>query len=254
MATLDAIGYSTESASWSEQREQLILENLPQVNWIAARIHEKLPGGVALEDLISVGIIGLISAIDNFDPARNAQLKTYAEYKIRGAILDSVRGLDGIPAHKRKRLKMVQAAMSALEQRLHRAPTEEEISKELGIDLGEYRDWLLDLRGITVGSLDAPMTGDGSSLLTYLFDRDSQSPAELLERNELEKLIEDGIQHLPENERLVLDLYYRQELNMREIASILHLHITRISQLRAQAVLRLRTSIAKRWPTGKGIF
>ena len=106
----------------SEEREALILEHLPQVNWIAARIHEKLPPSVELDDLISAGIVGLLAAVDNYDPSRNATLKTYAEYKIRGAILDSIRGLDGIPTHKRKRVRLVQEAIQSAEQKLQRSP------------------------------------------------------------------------------------------------------------------------------------
>src|ERR1700722_7890649 len=132
----------------TDERERLILEHLPNVRWIAIRIHEKLGGSVTLEDLISAGVIGLINAVDSFDPGFNAKLKTYAEHRIRGAILDSIRGMDGIPPHKRKRMKQMQAAIAKLEQVLQRAPEEEEIAAELGIGLQDYRDSLLELRGI----------------------------------------------------------------------------------------------------------
>src|SRR5580658_2583067 len=155
MATSTLFTY-TDPAEHLARREQLILDHLPQVRWIATRFHEKLPENTCLEDLISTGIIGLINAIDNFDPTLNVRLKTYAEYRIRGAILDSVRGMDGIAPHKRKRLKQVQAAMDALEQRLQRTPAEEEIAAELGIGHKEYQEWLLELRGVSIGSLDAP--------------------------------------------------------------------------------------------------
>src|SRR5947209_11823795 len=110
------------------ERDALILEHLPQVNWIATRIHEKLPPTIELDDLISAGIVGLLAAVDNYDPSHNASLKTYAEYKIRGAILDSIRGLDGIPTHKRKRVKQVQEAIAAAERKLKRSPEEQEIA------------------------------------------------------------------------------------------------------------------------------
>src|SRR3954454_19320537 len=116
-----------------QERDELILEHLPQVNWIATRIHEKLPPTVQLDDLISAGIVGLLAAIDRYDPSHNASLKTYAEYKIRGAILDSIRGLDGIPSHRRKHVKQVQAAISVAEQRLKRTPSDEEIASQLGL-------------------------------------------------------------------------------------------------------------------------
>src|SRR6202051_1418997 len=149
MATVSALSYAEQPENAVASREQLILDHLPQVNWIATRIYEKLSGNTTLEDLISIGIIGLINAIDNFDPSFNVKLKTYAEYKIRGAILDSVRGMDGIAPHKRKRLKLVQNAMGALEQRLQRAPSEEEIATELGVPHREYQEWLVELRGIS---------------------------------------------------------------------------------------------------------
>ena len=111
----------------AQEREALVLGHLPQVNWIALRIHEKLPVTVELDDLISAGVLGLLAAIDNYDPRYNASLKTYAECKIRGAILDSIRGLDGIPSHKRKRVKQVQQAIARAEQKLQHTPSEDEI-------------------------------------------------------------------------------------------------------------------------------
>jgi len=254
MATPSTLSYS-EQPGVTPTREQLILEQLPQVNWIATRIHERLPGNTSLEDLISTGIIGLINAIDNFDPAFNVKLKTYAEYKIRGAILDSIRGMDGIAPHKRKRIKLVQAAMDALEQRLKRVPAEEEIAQELGIPHREYQEWLAELRGVSIGSLDAPLSEDDSrSLLSYIADDEDKSPAMILERAELQKLIQQGLEKIPGPERIVLDLYFRQGQNLREIGAIMDLHITRISQIKAQAILRLRTFIERRWPTPRGVY
>src|SRR5665213_2840263 len=120
MASLSTLSYSTPQAEPSSERERLILEHLPQVRWVASRIHEKLSDNTSLEDLVSIGIVGLINAIDNFDPQFNVKLKTYAEHKIRGAILDSLRGLDGVPAHKLKHLTHSQATVGALEQRVQR--------------------------------------------------------------------------------------------------------------------------------------
>src|ERR1700722_19672588 len=255
MGTLTTSAYSEQPENITATRERLILDHLPQVNWIATRIHEKLPGNTNLEDLVSIGIIGLINAIDTFDASFNVKLKTYAEYRIRGAILDSIRGMDGIAPHKRKRLKLVQAAMDTLEQRLQRAPGEEEIAAELGIGHKEYQEWLLELRGITIGSLDAPQKeGDSRTLMHYVASPEDDSPARLLERAELEKLIQEGLSKMPRVEGLVLDLYYRQGQNIREIAPILDLHITRISQIKAQAVLRLRNYIERRWPTPRGVY
>ncbi len=236
-----------------EERDALILEHLPQVNWIATRIHERLPPSVELEDLISAGVVGLLAAVDNFDPTRNTTLRTYAEYKIRGAILDSIRGMDGIPTHKRKRLKQVQRAVAAAEKRLQASPPEEEIAAELGIPLTEYQQWMLELRGVSLGSLQV-IDGEEVDILQFISDDDEATPARILERAELERVVANGMKKMPENERTVLSLYYREELNLREIASVMNLHTTRISQLRAQGIIRLRALMEHKWPTERGLY
>jgi RNA polymerase sigma factor for flagellar operon FliA len=236
MASLGTIAYSGPAADPSSERERLILEHLPQVRWVATRIHEKLPDSTCLEDLVSIGIVGLINAIDNFDPQFNVKLKTYA-----------------VPAHKRKRLKQIQATVGTLEQRLQRAPAEEEIAAELGISLHAYQESLLELRGVSLGSLDAaPRREDSRSLIHFIATPEENSPARMLERSELEKLIAEGLKKMPRVEGMVLDLYYRQELGIREIAPILNLHITRVSQIKAQAILRLRNYLERHWPASKG--
>jgi RNA polymerase sigma factor FliA len=244
--------YATVERS-PEERENLILEHLPQVNWIATRIHEKLPPSVELDDLISAGVVGLLSAIDNFDPARNTTLRTYAEYKIRGAILDSIRGLDGIPTHKRKRVKLVQQAIAAAERRLQASPSEEDIAAELNVPLAEYQQWMVELRGVSLGSIQV-VDGEEVDLLQLVSDSDELTPSRILERAELERVLAEGMKKMPENERTVLSLYYKEELNLREIASVMNLHTTRISQLRAQAILRLRALMEYKWPTPRGLY
>src|SRR5258708_22971252 len=131
-------GYSDRDNMTEERREELILEHLPQVRLIARRIHERLPDSISLDDLVSTGVLGLISAIDNFDPVHNVKLKTYAEYKIRGAILDSLRGLDWAPRQKRRKSKQIEAAIAVVEQRLQGPASEDEIAAELDITLEEY--------------------------------------------------------------------------------------------------------------------
>src|SRR5580692_2190845 len=143
--------HSPAAERTSGERERLILEHLPQVRLIARRIHERLPESVNLDDLISTGTLGLIAAIDRFDPHHNVKLKTYAEYKIRGAILDSLRGLDWAPRQQRRRSKQIEAAITAAEQRLHRSPTEDEIARQLGLTIEEYHTWLIDVRGLNLG-------------------------------------------------------------------------------------------------------
>ncbi|MGI8991828.1 MAG: FliA/WhiG family RNA polymerase sigma factor [Bryobacteraceae bacterium] len=233
----------------TEQRDLLILEHLPQVRLIARRIHERLPNNIGIDDLISTGTIGLISAIDNFDPSQNVKLKTYAEYRIRGAILDGLRGLDWAPREKRKMSRRIQAAITAAEQRLRRVPGEEEIAAELGLTVDEYHQWLVEIEGLQMGDLEqSPSDEDGYNLLQFVPGDDSNLPSRILEKSELEKLVAEAIEKMPKIERTVLSLYYREELNLREIAGIMELHLSRISQLKSQAILRLRCSMEKRWP------
>jgi RNA polymerase sigma factor for flagellar operon FliA len=241
----------------AEDREQLILDHLPQVRLIARRIHERLPESVNLDDLVSTGVVGLISAIDRFDPTLNVKLKTYAEYKIRGAILDSLRGLDWAPRQQRKRSKQIEAAISQSEQRLHRTPTEEEIAQQLGLSIAEYHEWLVEVRGLNLGSLESSSSSsdDESSrdLLRYISGDEEELPSRLLERSELQRLLAESISRMPEIEKTVLSLYYYEEMTLREISKIVRLHESRISQLKSQAVLRLRAYMEKRWPTARGM-
>jgi RNA polymerase sigma factor for flagellar operon FliA len=224
-----------------EERERLILEYLPKVRWIAAAIHERLPAGTTEEDLVSTGVLGLISAIDSFDPGRDVALWTYAEYKVRGAILDSVRGLDGVAEHKRRRVKQVQEAISLAEQRLGRTPQDDEIAAELGIGINQYHELLLDLKGVSLGSLDSCASGDdGPALVRFIADPNARTPAEIFERRELERLLEKGISVLPEPEQMVLHLYFQEELTLAEVGKVMSLHYSRVSQLKSQALLRLR--------------
>ncbi len=232
-----------------ELREKLILDHLPQVKLIARRIHERLPVSVSLDDLISTGVVGLIAAIDRYDASHDVKLKTYAEYKIRGAILDSLRGLDWAPRQQRKRAKLIEAAIAALEQQHQRMPVEEEIAAHLGLSISEYQDWLSEARGLTLGSLENAGTEDeGCDLLRYLADSDEDWPSQIVERAELERLLADAIEKMPGLERTVLSLYYYEEMTLREIAKIVDLHESRISQLKSQAILRLRSYVQKRWP------
>lgn len=237
----------------AEERERLILEHLTQVKLIARRIHERLPESVSIEDLISTGTIGLIAAIDRFDPTHNVKLKTYAEYKIRGAILDSLRGLDWAPRQQRKRAKQIESAISVIEQRVHRTPTEDEIAQELGLDLAAYHEWLVEIRGVNLGSLECASPDDeGHDLLRYISDNEDNWPSRLLEKSELQKLLAEAIDKMPSTEKTVLSLYYQEELTLREIAKIVNLHESRVSQLKSQGILRLRAYIEKRWPLKKG--
>jgi len=234
-------------------REELILEHLSQVRLIARRIHERLPVSVSLDDLISTGVLGLISAIDRYDPSHQVKLKTYAEYKIRGAILDSLRGLDWAPRQQRRRAKLIESAIAVLEQALQRAPLEEEIAKKLQLSVREYQDWLSEVRGLTLGSLEnSGGEEEGKDLLRYIADTEEDWPSNLYERAELVRILAETIERMPHIEKTVLSLYYYEEMTLREIAKIVDLHESRISQLKSQAILRLRSFMTKRWPHQRG--
>jgi RNA polymerase sigma factor for flagellar operon FliA len=247
--------YSCEvDHSVTEDRELLIIEHLPQVRLIARRIHERLPGHVSLDDLISNGTIGLISAIDNFDPSQKVKLKTYAEYRIRGAILDGLRGMDWAPRGRRKLSRQIENAIASSEQRLGRVPSEEEIASELNISVEEYREWLVDTENLQIGDLEfSAAEGDGYNILKYVSDPESRQPSKIAERAALESLLASQIARMPKVERTVLSLYFYEEMSLKEIGQIMDLHVSRISQLKTQAILRLRCVLQKRWPGVSGI-
>ena len=236
----------------AEERERLILEHMPQVQLIARRIHETLPGNVCLDDLVSSGVVGLIMAIDNYDPAQAVKLKTYAEYKIRGAILDSLRGMDWASRHRRKKYKEIEAAISSAEKKLHRQPSEEEIAAELNLTLIEYRARLVEVQGLTLGSLEMTVGPEQGQDLLSIIPSDDELPSATLERSELERLITHAINELPEAEKLILALYYQEELTLREIGDIVNLRVSRVSELKTNSILRLRAYVAQQWPTPRG--
>src|ERR1700719_2521453 len=223
--------YGSAGAAFSaEERERLILAHVPCVRHIARRIHKRLPKSVSLDDLVSTGVIGLISAIDRFNRMQKATLRTYAEYKIRGAILDGLRGLDWAPRRLRKRVKQIGAAISMAEQRLRRSPDEEEVAKELGLTIDQYRHWLIALNGLNLERLE----------------NQEVSTSHSVQSGELRVLFNVAISKLPNVERSVLHLYYYEQLRLREIAEILGVSDVRISQLKRQAILRLCSSFNTR--------
>jgi RNA polymerase sigma factor for flagellar operon FliA len=245
--------YQADIAEYTvEEREKLILDQMPQVRHIARRIHETLPGNVCLDDLISSGIVGLITAVDNFDSSQPVKLKTYAEYKIRGAILDSLRSMDWASRHRRKKYKDIEAAISSAGKKLQRSPTEEEIAAEMKVTIGEYRARLVEVQGLTIGSLAATIGADGTMDLLSIIPDTSELPGMALERRELERLIANALDQLPAQEKLIIALYYQEELTLRAISEIVKLGTSRISELKTMSILRLRAMIVDQWPTPRG--
>lgn len=237
----------------AQRREELVLQHLPQVRLIARRIHDRLPDHVSLEDLISTGIIGLIAAIDNYDPSHKVLLKTYAEHRIFGAIMDSLRETDWVPRETRKKAKAINATIHKLQQRLGREPLEEEIAAELNLALTEYHKWLTDARSTELERLEYVSSDDQEiNLLKFIPDDEESWPSRTVERSELERILALAIDRMPKNERHVLSLYYYEELSLREISWIMGMHLSRIGQLRAQAVLRLRSHMQRVWLSKPG--
>jgi RNA polymerase sigma factor for flagellar operon FliA len=230
-------------------REQAIMEHLPQVRLIARRIHDRLPGNVSLEDLVSAGTVGLISAIDRYDASVGVKLRTYAEYKIRGAILDSLRELDWAPRRQRRRARQLQEAIAAVEQRTHRNATSPEIASELGISIEECQEWMADARTLNVTQLETTtIDDDGRDMMRQIADTSDNLPCREIERSALQKVLAQSLERMPLPERTVLTLYYHEGLNLREISRVMDLHESRISQLKIQALARLRIVIEKQWP------
>ncbi len=235
------------------RREKLVIEHLPQVRIIAGRIHERLPRHIALEDLVSSGVVGLLSAIDNFDPSYNVQLKTYAESRIHGAIIDSLREMDWAPRETRKRSKLIQSAIRKLQQQFGREPAEEEIAAELKISLAEYHERLGESQAIEIQRLEYASGDDQSRDLLNIISSDEESwPSRIVERSELERVLAQAIDRIPKQERTVLSLYYFEELTLKEIGEVMGMHLSRCGQLRVQAILRLRSHLERVWAPKRG--
>ena len=204
-----------------------------------------LPAHVEEADLISYGLVGLISAIERYEPEREIKFETYAVPRIRGAIIDELRTLDWVPRSVRARARDIEKANVKLEHQLQRAPTDEEIAAELGIEVEDFQDSLIQISNSTIAALDELWTvsdssGDQVSLLHTLPDPASPDPAKVMDATDLKDRVADAIARLPEREKLVIALYYYENLTLREIGEVLGVTESRISQLHTKAVLRLR--------------
>jgi RNA polymerase sigma factor FliA len=225
-------------------RDRLLLEHLPTVRYLARRIHERLPKHVDLDDLVSAGVVGLIDAFNKFDHTKKVQFKSYAQFRIRGAILDSLRILDWSPRELRRKGRAVQDTIQALTHTLHRSPTENEIATGLNLTLSAYQQLLGDLKGLEIGSLHAERSEDsGEEELAYIAGSPDDSPLFRCLQGEMKQRLIDAVEELPEKERMVLTLYYYEELTMKEIGLTLGVVESRISQIHSSAVLRLRSSL-----------
>ncbi len=229
-------------------RERLVVAYSPLVKYVSGRMASGLPAHVDEADLISYGLVGLINAIERFEPARAVKFETYAMTRVKGAIIDELRTLDWVPRSVRARARQIERANAKLEHTLQRAPTDEEMAAELDLSVEEFQSALLQISTSTVAALDELWTvgdssGDQVSLLDTLTDENAPDPAAVMDQTELKERIAEAIRRLPERERLVIALYYYENLTLREIGDVLSVTESRVSQLHTKAVLRLRSRL-----------
>lgn len=238
------------------EREHLIDETLPLIKYIAHRVASRLPPNVEMRDLINAGVLGLLDAVDKFDPGRGVKFKTYAEVRIRGAMLDSLRTLDWAPRSLRKKSKSLEKLYADLEQKFGRPATDEEVCEALGQDMEEFHAMVEELNGLTVGTFEDVGDPDDNSenLINYYPDDGANDPYARFEQQEVTRLLAEAIDTLPEKERLVLSLYYFEEFTMKDIGSVLGVNESRVSQLHTKATLKLRSKLKKAIPNVEALI
>jgi RNA polymerase sigma factor FliA len=230
--------------------EELLREHLPMVRFLALRIRERLPQQVEMEDLISAGIVGLMDALQKFDPNKKVQFRTYAQFRVRGAMLDSLRALDWGPRDLRRKGRAVEEAIRSLSATLGKAPTESEVAKEMGLNLNAYQQLLGELSGLELSSLNAaPSDDSGMEVLALIPAGPEDDPFLQCQSSEMRRLLAEAIADLPERERMVLTLYYYEELTMREVGATMGVVESRVSQLHSSAMARLRVALGASSPT-----
>lgn len=231
-----------------EKRNELILTYTPLIKYIATRLASRLPSHVATEDLISCGIIGLIDAIEKFDLSKNVQFKTYAEFRIKGAMLDELRSLDWVPRSVRRKVTELENAFADLEKKFGRPPHDEEVAENMGIALDDYYRLVDETKAITFLDIDllrqrSPEVVDNSIIGSISMDE--EDPFAAISLAQIREVVAQAISQLPEKEKLTVALYYFEELTMKEIGEVLGYTESRISQMHSKAMLRLRAKLKK---------
>jgi RNA polymerase sigma factor FliA len=229
-------------------RDRLILTYAPLVKYVAGRIGSGLPAHVDNEDLVSYGLLGLMSAIERYDPERDVKFETYAVTRIKGAIIDELRSLDWVPRSVRSRARAIERGIAELEARGGRAPTDEEIAGKLGVSQDELEESLEEISRTSIAALDELWTvspgGDQVALIDTIEDTQGPNPQASLDATELRETIGEAIARLPEREKLVITLYYYEELTLREIGEVLGVTESRVSQLHTKAILRMKARLS----------
>ena len=237
----------SQQAYQGKSKEEVVVEYAPLVRHIANRLAARLPDNLDREDLVQAGMIGLLDAIEKYDRSREVQFRTYAEFRIRGAMLDDLRATDWVPRSVRDNADRIGKAHTALAAQLGRAPEETEIATQLEMNLDEYRELLLKSRAVNLLSIEdlglQSEDGDPGYIFDILEDPFSTNPLEAFSLFDLKQRLVDAIEDLPEKEKLVLSLYYEEGLNLKEIGLVLGITESRVSQIRTQSIMRLRTAI-----------
>jgi len=230
-----------------ENRDEVIKEYAPMIKYVANRIALRLPPHIEVDDLISVGVLGLIDAISKYDSTRGAKFKTYAEFRVRGAILDELRSMDWVPRSVRQKASSMDAIVQKLQAEMGRPPEDEEVAKEMGVSMDEFYGAVNQTRSMPLLSLEdlgiSKDTGEQQSLLDCLAGKSEADPQTQLRLTELKGIIAKAIDTLPEKERLMISLYYYEELTMKEIGEVLGITESRVSQIHSKAVFRLRSKL-----------
>jgi RNA polymerase sigma factor FliA len=229
-------------------RDRLILTYAPLVKYVAGRLGSGLPAHVEEGDLVSYGLLGLIGAIERFDPERDIKFETYAIARIKGSIIDELRSMDWVPRSVRARARDIERTIAQLEAKLGHAPTDEEIARKLGITEEEFQESLLEISRTSIAALDelwsSSSTGDPIALIDTIEDPLAAEPQAAMAHTELREALGEAIARLPEREKLVVTLYYYEELTLREIGEVLGVTESRVSQLHTKAILRLKARLS----------
>jgi len=227
-------------------KNSLLTEHMPLVKRLAHQMKAKLPPSVEVDDLVQAGMIGLLDAINRYEENHGAQFETYAVLRIRGAMLDELRSSDWMPRSTRSNMRKVEQAMAALQQQLGRPPSESEVAKSLKLSLGDYQDLLGDSGGHQLVYYEDFHAEDGNDSFLDRYAVDDDDPLKSLLDTDFRQSVIDAIDALPPREKMLMGLYYEEELNLKEIGAVMGVSESRVSQLHTQAVARLRTYLRER--------
>ncbi|MCL2845403.1 MAG: FliA/WhiG family RNA polymerase sigma factor [Chitinivibrionia bacterium] len=247
MSNIDTLWEEYRSSGSKVAKDKLLAEYAGLVKYIAERVGYTLPRSVDKQDLVSCGILGLIKAVETFDPNKEIKFETFASHKIRGAILDELRALDWVPRSVRQKTKFIQRAYSELEEKLGRSPYDDEVCAHLGLSSDEFEKMLSDSAPITVFSIDATFSKDSESremsISETIEDTNTDNPLQILGYEEVKRVLKEAIMTLPEKEKLVIALYHFEELTLKEIGVVLGITESRVSQIHSKVMLKLRSRL-----------